>query len=162
MPNAHRTVFSKPHRIALKTKGLTRGAGFAQDTHVILLVDDNDALRQGLATLLRDRGCDVIEASSGEQARRLAFGCSNLQLLITDIALSPSDSGAQLAASIRHRNPHISALLMSAHPDDVLLRYGVSLDDTMWVLRKPFTAQEFMQRVALLLSIPSERPAQTA
>lgn len=129
---------------------LARGA-------VILLVDDNDALRQGLATLLRDRGCDVLEASGIEQARRLALGASNLQLLITDVALSASDSGAQLAASVRQRNPHISALLMSAHEDDVLLQYGVRFDDTMWVLRKPFTAQEFMQRVSLLLSTPSIR-----
>lgn len=119
--------------------------------NVILLVDDNDALRQGLATLLRDRGCDVLEAAGIEQARTLAFGCSNLQLLITDVALSPTDSGAQLAASIRKRKPDVSALLMSAHEDDVLLQYGVRLDDTMWVLRKPFTAQEFMQRVAVLL-----------
>lgn len=119
---------------------------------MILLVDDNDALRQGLATLLRDRGCDVLEAAGIDQARRLAFGCSNLQLLITDVALSPTDSGAHLAATIRKRNPNVSALLMSAHEDDVLLQYGVRLEDTMWVLRKPFTPQEFMQRVALLLS----------
>lgn len=119
---------------------------------VILLVDDNDALRQGLATLLRDRGCDVLEAAGLEQARRLALGCTNLQLLITDVALAPGDSGAHLAASIRQRNPNISALLMSAHPDDVLLQYGVGLDDTMWVLRKPFSAQEFVQRVTLLLA----------
>jgi DNA-binding response OmpR family regulator len=127
---------------------------------VILLVDDNDALRQGLASILRDRGCDVLEASGIEQARRIAFGCSNLQLLITDVALSASDSGAQLAASVRQRNPNISALLMSAHEDDVLLRYGVRFDDTMWVLRKPFTAQEFVQRVNLLLSGAPARAAQ--
>jgi DNA-binding response OmpR family regulator len=119
---------------------------------VILLVDDNDALRQGLAALLRDRGCDVLEAAGVDQARRLAFGCSNLQLLITDVALSPTDSGALLAATIRKKNPNVSALLMSAHEDDVLLQYGVRLEDTMWVLRKPFTAQEFIQRVTLLLS----------
>lgn len=130
----------------------TCGAGFAQLSRVILLVDDNEALRQGLATLLRDRGCDVLEASGVEQARRLALACSNLQLLITDVALSPTDSGAHLAASIRQRNPHISALLMSAHEDDVLLQYGVRFDETMWVLRKPFTAQEFVARVSLLLS----------
>jgi DNA-binding response OmpR family regulator len=137
------------------------GVRFAAGGPVILLVDDNDALRQGLATLLRDRGCDVLEAAGIEQARRLAFACSNLQLLITDVALSPNDSGAQLAASIRKRNPNISALLMSAHEDDVLLQYGVRLDDTMWVLRKPFTAQEFMQRVTLLLSPESPQQVQS-
>lgn len=123
---------------------------------VILLVDDNDTLREGLAMLLRDRGCDVLEAAGVEQARQLAFGCSNLQLLITDVALSRTDSGAQLAASIRRRHPDVSALLMSAHEDDVLLQYGVRFDETMWVLRKPFTAQEFMQRVTLLLSSAPE------
>lgn len=106
--------------------------------------------------LLRDRGCDVLEAAGVEQARQLAFGCSNLQLLITDVALSRTDSGAQLAASIRRRHPDVSALLMSAHEDDVLLQYGVRFDETMWVLRKPFTAQEFMQRVTLLLSSAPE------
>jgi DNA-binding response OmpR family regulator len=119
---------------------------------MILLVDDNDALRQGLATLLRDRGRDVLEAAGLDQARQLAFGRADLQLLITDVALSPTDSGAQLAASIRQRHPNVSALLMSAHEDDVLLQYGVRFDETMWVLRKPFSAQEFVQRVDVLLS----------
>jgi CheY-like chemotaxis protein len=128
------------------------GAGIAEKPTVILLVDNNDTLRQGLATLLRDRGCDVLEAAGVEQARQLAIGCSNLQLLITDVALSRTDSGAHLAAAIRLKHPEISALLMSAHEDDVLLQYGVRFDETMWVLRKPFTAQEFVQRVTLLLS----------
>jgi len=123
---------------------------------MILLVDDNDALRQGLATLLRDRGCDVLEAAGFEEARQLAHRHADLQLLITDVALSQSDSGAELAKSIRQRNPNISALLMSAHEDDVLLQYGVQFDETMWVLRKPFSAQEFVQRVGLLLSATAE------
>nr|WP_294509911.1 PAS domain-containing protein [uncultured Rhodopila sp.] len=97
----------------------------------LLLVDDDDQLRQIMAGYLRAQGYRVIEALNAEAAVVLSHSIESLDLLLTDVAI-PGASGADLAARLRAERPDLPVLFMTGGtvPD------GLEATD---VLRKPFT-----------------------
>jgi PAS domain S-box-containing protein len=112
----------------------------------VLVVEDQDSVR-GLACLaLRACGYHVLEASSGDEALRLAEavegGC---QLAVTDVVM-PGMSGKTLAEQLRARWPEIKVLYMSGYPNEVLLRHGL-MNDEIHYLEKPFTPSDLAAKV---------------
>ncbi len=120
-------------------------------TETVLLVEDNDGLRQLAARLLRRGGYTVLdEASSAEQALGLLASVTEpVHLLLTDVIL-PGISGRQLSEQLKHVRPELRTLFMSGYTDDTIVRHGV-LDQDMPFLHKPFTEATLLRRVREVL-----------
>ena len=78
----------------------------------ILIVDDEEVLRDVLDAVLRREGFDVVSASSGEEALSLLDG-EEIDLVILDIML-PGISGIDTLRSIRISNPHLPVIIITA------------------------------------------------
>jgi CheY-like chemotaxis protein len=110
---------------------------------LVLLVEDDDALRQHCRDILTSLGHSVIEAGGVDEALALTADLPDIKLVLSDVNLgSGSRSGVDLARQI---SGTLSVILMtSLPPQDPLF---VSATQTAPVLRKPFVAADL---VALL------------
>jgi two-component system cell cycle sensor histidine kinase/response regulator CckA len=109
---------------------------------VVVVADDDDAVRVLIARILRGSGYTVLEARSSDEA--LALG-DDLELLVADLVM-PSIGGVELADAMRARIPGLHVLFTSGH-----CRIGNSFGPDDPLLAKPFTAAELLQRVRQLI-----------
>ncbi|MCB0163867.1 MAG: response regulator [Anaerolineae bacterium] len=117
----------------------------------ILLVEDDAAVRELSARILRWHGFSVIEADNGEQAlHRLGDPSITIDLLLTDIVM-PQMSGEALALQLRIRFPTLKVLFTSGYSDDILRRPDKWALDLSF-LPKPFTPTSLVERVRKILS----------
>jgi CheY-like chemotaxis protein len=112
---------------------------------LVIVVDDNDAVRGAVAEILRDSGYQVAEVASGDGALHRLERTTRPSILITDINLGAGMSGLQLAASVRELWPATGILLVSG--DDELLKDHSAGDE---VLAKPFSIDRLLARVAMI------------
>jgi two-component system, cell cycle sensor histidine kinase and response regulator CckA len=114
----------------------------------ILVVDDEDAIRQVVTRILDANGYQVVSACGGSEALALDERHRS-QLLLTD-AIMPGMSGRRLAELLRRRHPGLPVLFMSGYSDG-LRSTQIIVDDEFGFIEKPFTAQNLLQRVHDLL-----------
>ncbi|MGQ0735541.1 MAG: ATP-binding protein [Acidobacteriota bacterium] len=107
----------------------------------ILLVEDEMAVRELLLEMLSRGGFEVTAAETGEQARVIA-GQEVFDVLVTDVDL-PGMSGAQLASTLRARNPRIAVVMMSGYPEDSATD-DPTADVRSALLRKPFSSAQLL------------------
>jgi signal transduction histidine kinase len=119
-----------------------------EDEPVVLLVDDEDAVRTFAGSVLRSEGYDVLDAASGVEALALIdeHGCPDL--LITDVVM-PGMGGVELARRVKERSPATAVLFISGYVDDPELRASVGPDRPL--LSKPFLAGKLVAEVDRLL-----------
>jgi DNA-binding NtrC family response regulator len=124
------------------------GSGRGQET--ILLVEDEDFVRELLADFLRSGGYTVIEARSAEEALAVVAGTPPpIDLLVTDMVLSGMN-GSRLAQELVDRLPHLATLYVSGYPGDEGFVDGV-FEPGPAFLAKPFTRHALMQKVSEVL-----------
>ena len=88
----------------------------------ILLVDDEDDVRSVMKSMLRQRGYNVLDASSGADAiRLLADHTGPVDMLVTDV-LMPGMSGRELYEHLSRRQPGLKVLFVSGYSDDTFGR----------------------------------------
>ena len=124
-----------------------------EERRLVLVADDDAAIRQLIARQLQPLDCDVLEARDGEEAVRLALA-HEPDLLIVDSEM-PGLSGYDVTREVRSRLPaHVPVLLISAGgaPDEVSEALEVGADG---YLRKPFGGAELREAVRELLT-PAE------
>jgi two-component system cell cycle sensor histidine kinase/response regulator CckA len=109
-------------------------------TETILLVDDEDAVREVFARGLRDKGYRVLEASDGYQAMDiLSRSPDDVDLVVTDVAM-PGMTGIDLARRALKLREFIPFVFVSGQPRDVLPDFG-SVGQNHSFLEKPFTPE---------------------
>jgi CheY-like chemotaxis protein len=106
----------------------------------LLLVNDNDDVREITALLLRDTGYGVIEAASGIAA---LDANPAIELLIVDFSM-PGMSGLELLERARAKRPEIKAVFITGYVDRTLLN-GKLADEI--VVKKPFTMAQLAPAV---------------
>jgi signal transduction histidine kinase/CheY-like chemotaxis protein len=121
----------------------------ARDSEIILVVDDEDKVRQLAVDALRELGYIVLQAPGGETALDLLEGQPRVDLLLTDV-LMPGMSGSQLATEVEALRPEIKLLYMSGYPSDGIVSDGM-LADGVALLPKPFTVAQLAARVRQVL-----------
>lgn len=109
---------------------------------VVVLCEDDLAVRDMIAIMLGDHGYDVRVSESVDDALELLDTVADVQLLVTDVIM-PSGSGPELVAAARIRRPELAVLYVSGYPAHLL--DGTSSDDEL--LAKPFTEAELLARV---------------
>jgi CheY-like chemotaxis protein len=108
----------------------------------ILLVDDNDDVREITALVLRDCGHHVIEASSGSTALRLLEADAGVDLLIADFAM-PEMSGTELLERVRTKYPAIRSVFITGYSEKQLSEMFTS----EIVITKPFSTEQLTRAV---------------
>ncbi|MBW8887548.1 MAG: response regulator [Fibrobacteres bacterium] len=121
----------------------------------ILVIEDEDAVRSLLRTLLRLAGYEVLSCQDGEEALDLmeARGGS-IQLLITDVNLGTGMDGFEAAQALRSRLPTLKVLYMSGKEEADRLADRADANERF--LLKPFTPRSFTDAVRAMLSTVRE------
>jgi PAS domain S-box-containing protein len=81
----------------------------------LLLVDDDEAVRNVIATILRRAGHEVTVVSGAKQAILATRDIQGLELLVTDVVM-PEMSGIELSRELRQSSPELKVLLLSGYP----------------------------------------------
>ena len=123
-------------------------------TETILLVEDDPALREMAATLLRRLGYTVLAAANGIEALSLKQqrDIGHIDLLFTDVVM-PHMSGKELADRVRALYPHTRILFTSAYTENAIVHQGV-LNKGVALLQKPFTPSALARKVREVLDQP--------
>jgi PAS domain S-box-containing protein len=118
---------------------------------VIMLVEDDEALRGITGRQLRQVGYTVIEAVNGKAALKEAAGRQpgTIDMLFTDVVM-PVMGGGELAASIWDIHPGIVILLSSGYPDDRIRQDIVDLGKDRFI-EKPYNIKDLLRRIRSLL-----------
>jgi signal transduction histidine kinase/CheY-like chemotaxis protein len=107
---------------------------------LILVVDDDHAVRQVTVEMARDLGCEVAQASGGEQALALVDKLSPPpKIILLDYAM-PGMNGLQLARALRARGVTAPIALVTGYAE--LSEADISAGQLAGLLRKPFTIRE--------------------
>ncbi len=121
------------------------GEGERGGGETVLLVEDDETVRQLAFRILVMLGYEVLVASDGAAALEISesFGGS-IDLLLTDVVM-PGINGLELARRIGASRPEMTLLLMTGYSTEVLDDRGIQPDKP--VIRKPFSIQDLGQRV---------------
>jgi signal transduction histidine kinase len=121
-------------------------------TERILLVEDEEIVRELVREILVGEGYDVLVATNGEEALRIS-STRPFDLLVTDIVM-PKMSGKELAARLRRSRPDLRIVCMSGYAYDAVGGDGLTPGDGF--IQKPFSARELATTVrATLDSVPT-------
>lgn len=116
---------------------------------VVLLVDDEPAVRNLFGLALRREGYHVVEANNGLEALEVAKQLDHIDLVVTDIVM-PAMKGPELAAKLRERLPDMKFVFVSGYlvSDD--------LGPNAHMLAKPFLRQDLVKKVFDVIGPPKQ------
>jgi len=111
----------------------------------ILIVEDDDAVRELASRLLEAAGFRVLAARDGVEALQSAteFG-SSLRVLLTDIVL-PRMRGSELASRLTLLRPDLKVILMSGYTEHIAQNQNLPSDALF--LEKPFTREQLLRTI---------------
>jgi CheY-like chemotaxis protein len=116
----------------------------------VLLVEDEDSVRELVQLTLAARGYKVLEADNGEHGLSIAETFKeHIDILITDVVM-PGIGGRELAKKLLALRPGISVLFLSGYTEDAVITQGALSPGTAF-LQKPFTLQNLAKKVHEIL-----------
>lgn len=120
--------------------------GNARKPPAVLVVDDELSLLRTVTRVLARSGYQVLQASSGEEALRVAAAHAGpVDLLLTDVSM-PGIGGRELSAKFSSAHPSVPIVFMSGQTDDVTLLHEIRVNNVDF-LRKPFGVEEILSKV---------------
>jgi signal transduction histidine kinase len=126
----------------------------------ILIVEDDDGVRQYAAEILRDLNYRVLEARDSASALKLLDAEKNFDLLLTDVIL-PGKNGRELANEIERRKPGIKIIFMTGYSRNAIVHHG-RLDRGTELIPKPLTEAVLARRIRLVLDSDPPKPPPAA
>jgi len=121
-------------------------------TETVLLVEDEEAVRQLAQEVLQSNGYRVLGASNGNEAVIVAEKHDGvINLMVTDVVM-PHLGGRELAEKLSVTRPDMRVLYMSGYTDDAIVHHGV-LDGRAAFLEKPFAPDALALKVREVLSV---------
>jgi PAS domain S-box-containing protein len=123
------------------------------DRHeTILVVEDEERVRQLSTSLLQELGYNVIAAPDGATALALLERTPRVDLLFTDVGL-PRMNGRELADEARRRHPKLKVLFTTGYAKNAIVHHG-RLDADVQLIGKPFTFAELSETIRRVLDQP--------
>ncbi|MEO8350463.1 MAG: PAS domain S-box protein [Chthoniobacteraceae bacterium] len=124
------------------------------DGQLILVVDDEAAIRDALVHTLESRGYRCYTAEDGSDALALYFDRrGEIDVVLTDLSMTQLD-GIELVSRLRRVNPHVRAIVSSGHmqkeQQEILRSLGVK-----YFLDKPYSADKLLRALHSILAEPS-------
>ncbi len=118
----------------------------ARGSEIVLLVEDEDAVRSLVRGVLRSRGYTVLEAPNATEAMRISREYAGaIDVLLTDVVM-PDISGRELADQLCRARPEMRLLYMSGYTEDTIVHHGVMSSDVGFI-QKPFTPEVLLRKV---------------
>jgi len=119
----------------------------------ILVVEDNEDVRELAESMLGAAGYAVVSAPSGERALELLEGDRKIDLLFTDVIMPGGMNGLQLAERVRERRPETPILITTGYMEELPSPTGRT--QPLDVLSKPYRQEELLSRVRAILPASS-------
>jgi CheY-like chemotaxis protein len=121
------------------------------DQSSILVVEDDEGVRELVRTVLVDEGYRVYEAASGRQALELlGADATRIDLILTDVVM-PDINGPDFVSRLDGLSPP-RVMFMSGYADSQLVDRGLN-DRSVSILQKPFSPDDLLARVAEALAV---------
>jgi CheY-like chemotaxis protein len=119
-------------------------------SETLLVVEDQEEVRQFTAAVLTNCGYRVLQAASGTEALQVVerYG-GRIHLLVTDVVM-PQMTGKQLAEQLLQMLPDLRVLFVSGYSDEVISHWGV-LDPGVEFLSKPFHPKQLVAKVQSII-----------
>jgi len=136
-------------------RGETEAATAPGGNEVILVAEDDEAVRATMERILADAGYRVLAVANAAEAMERARAAPKLDLLVTDVVM-PGMSGVEAANLLAPIRPEMRILYMSGYTNDAMLRRGVQTAGTPFI-HKPFTMQALGRKLRALLDVPPPR-----
>jgi DNA-binding response OmpR family regulator len=126
--------------------------------HKVLLVDDDDAVRELMTVALERKGFDVVAAAGVAEALR-HIATESFDVLITDLHMPDPGDGFTVVTAMRHSQPNALTLLVSGYPD-VQSAMAAILLEADEIIVKPFEIGRLAElvREKVLTRKPVARP----
>lgn len=138
-----------PADVAAAQTQLVNGRG----SETILLVEDEQMVRDLTRLVLQENSYTVLEARLGSEALALAEQHQgSIDLLVTDVVM-PQMSGREMAEQLKVLHPHMKILFMSGYTDDTVVRHGLPAAEVEF-LPKPFSPSILVSKVREMLDKP--------
>ena len=118
---------------------------------LVLLVEDEPAMREVTRRILVRNGYEVISAASGQEAVDAAASCQDdIAVLVTDVIM-PGMQGKEVAERVRGLQPDIAILFMSGYTQGLLGAQGI-LEPGINLIEKPFTGTSLLKKLREILN----------
>jgi CheY-like chemotaxis protein len=128
----------------------------AQSTATILLVEDEETVRQMTTDILEQSGYTTLAAMTPQEALALcARADQRIDLLLTDVIM-PGMNGRELSRQIERLRPGIKVLFMSGYAADIISEVEVN-DPAMGFIQKPFSMRILLEKIEELLQTGREK-----
>lgn len=125
--------------------------GGVAGTETILVVEDDDALRELVSSMLTTVGYRVLTAGSGVEALAIIDGGEHFELLLSDVVLRGSMDGPEIARQLKAKRPDLKVLFMSGY-SEMFVAGPNDGGSNVELLEKPFSADGLRGRVRDILS----------
>jgi two-component system, cell cycle sensor histidine kinase and response regulator CckA len=137
---------------------LVRSLEQLRGSETVLLVEDEDAVRESEREYLEQHGYTVLTAANGPAALELAASCGReIQLLVSDVVM-PKMSGSELGQKLTAQRPGLKVLYVSGYAENTVLQHGLAELGSRF-LHKPFTLKALAAKIREVLN--TEDRAQT-
>jgi PAS domain S-box-containing protein len=150
--NLMREVASSAQGVAANTYPQATDLASPNKHEKILLVEDDDSVREVASQQLSSLGYRVISASNGTDALELLARTADVDLLFTDVVMPGGMNGGQVAEAARRVRPGLKVLFASGYFEGALVREG-NIEASAQFLVKPYRKKELAQKVEEVLSI---------
>jgi DNA-binding response OmpR family regulator len=121
----------------------------------VLVIEDDDAVRQGVVDALEFAGYAVMEAADGPDGLATAIR-SHCEIVLLDLVL-PGGDGLDILQEVRRTRPRLPVIIMTARGGEEDRVAGLRLGADDYVV-KPFSVRELLARVEAVLRRSAERP----
>ncbi|HXK95128.1 MAG TPA: cache domain-containing protein [bacterium] len=123
-------------------------------TETILLVEDEESVRNLISRTLQQYGYNVVEASCSSEAFLQICGPheGSIDVLLLDVVMAEM-SGRELAEHLTLLYPGLKVIFMSGYTDDAILHHGI-LEDEVNFLQKPITPENLVRKIREILDAP--------
>ena len=127
-------------------------------SETVLLVEDEDAVRESEREYLEQHGYTVLAAPNGPAALELAANCGReIQLLVTDVVM-PKMSGSELGQKLLAQRPGLKVLYVSGYAENTVMQHGLAELGNRF-LHKPFTLKALTAKIREVLDTKTEADA---
>jgi two-component system, cell cycle sensor histidine kinase and response regulator CckA len=117
----------------------------------VLVVEDEQAVRDLTVRILQQLGYTILTASSGAEALEISQSfAGHIHLLLTDVVM-PNMSGRQLADHLQVSRPETKVLFLSGYTENTVVHHGV-LDSGVDFLPKPFSRENLSKKLREVLA----------
>jgi PAS domain S-box-containing protein len=129
-------------------------------SEAILIVEDDPLVRSYVTARLQNLGYQTLEAGNAAEAIAIADSGAQFDLLFTDVIMSGTMNGRQLADEMARRRPGIKVLFTSGYTENAIVHHG-RLDPGVLLLAKPYRNAELARMVRSALSAPGTDAMET-